>query len=551
MGVNENTYQYIDSVFCQLEGVTCALASFLEKNGLEISSYQYKVFNNVYNDIREDFIASICSIKSEFEVIRNSVEESVTIMKASEEAKTCLKESLDAGENCIDRLIIRCNSIERAEQPTGNPWIVTNAEDGVYRLFGGYTNLIDQYNLQKFEDEEDVIAKSLYSFYEICIEKYKSLFKEYNRNFSLVGKVLAYTGKHWIEEQDKRANAIVKRNTAVKKIAKSAGKLGITAAEAFISAGIVSAAVMTFPVVGSVSTGIVINVATAFGIIKKKNLGDVAKETIGLVATISENMDDIIQPTKNKSEAEKLLETGGDFKENIGLMKKIADKYPKIICTEDDNRSSAREMLKEESVDNKKINKKELSAGRKILKECEKINRTIGIVDAIAGSNLSSSKKIAMGVVLASETSKQIVLTKEKDSVEALTAVFKNSRNLIEIGSNTIMNIAAHNWISAGINLCQMPTRVIDLIAKTGKYVKKNEVNHELPIIGEKLYNIGKQLENYERRMEKYRYNKAKGFEIIKPKPPKWIIGVKMTGWLADKIDKNGENINEVIRSVL
>lgn len=495
MELNENTYSYIDRVFFQLEGFTCALATFFENNRAEVSSYHYKVLNDTYNDMRNEFVDTVKWITDDFDSVKKTALKMVDMMKGAEESKTKLEASCSECDSCISRLIIRCSNIELIDDSTENPWI-PNSDEDVYNIFSGYKRLLDDYPIQYPDNDDDVISNLFFSFYKACNEKFDTLFKGYNELLEQVGisvetkKLISY------KTADEAAKQIVKKdkkNDAIKDIVGSAASFGVTMAEALVPAGIAAAALSSAPLAGIVAVGIASKAANAFGIIEKKDLGDVAIEGIGLIATISEKMKDIIPGDEN-------------------------------------NKSVARNMLRSFEVYDKAI---------KIADEsCDMLD-----------SDSSSAEKLVMGTMLAVTSAEQLADMKESGLADVLIA----GLGVSNCGLKVLKNIVTGDYKSASLEFLKMPEKGLELYEKTAKFSAKNAVQIAVPGLGRKLFEYGVKLQEYENAVEKFNYNKARGFPAPKPKKPSWFLdgGCSIVGKISGIIDKNGDDIVEFIKSVL
>lgn len=493
--LNENTYSYIDRVFFQLEGITCALATFFENNRAEVSSYHYKVLNDTYNDMRNEFVDTVKWITDDFDSVKKTALKMVDMMKGAEESKTKLEASCSECDSCISRLIIRCSNIELIDDSTENPWI-PNSDEDVYNIFSGYKRLLDDYPIQYPDNDDDVISNLFFSFYKACNEKFDALFKEYNELLEQVGisvetkKLISY------KVADDAAKQIVKKDKksdAIKDIVGSAASFGVTMAEALVPAGIAAAALSSAPLAGIAAVGIASKAATSLGIIEKKDLGDVAIEGIGLIATISEKMQDIIP---------------GD----------------------EDNKSMARNMLR----------------------RFEAYNQAIKIVDEASGvfdSGTTSAEKLIFGTVLATRNADQIDMMIENGTADVLTS----GLSLTSGASKTIQSIIKGDYKSAVLSGLQIPNKALNLFEDAAKCVKKNEMPDMVPIVGKMLYKYGQKLGEYEESIKRFEYNKARDFPALKPRKPLWVLesGSEIIGFISEKIDKNGDDIIEFIKSVL
>ena len=98
MQLNEDTYEYMKKASFQIEGITCALSAYIE-NAIDIvKEYQYKVYNELLNEIRNKHIDAVVQIKDIFEDTRDSIKNIATQIRVSESAKNVLCDELDAFE---------------------------------------------------------------------------------------------------------------------------------------------------------------------------------------------------------------------------------------------------------------------------------------------------------------------------------------------------------------------------------------------------------------------------------------------------------------------
>ena len=62
MQLNEDTYSYMKKASSQIEGITCALAVYIENPIDVVKDYHYRVYNELLNDIRTRHIDAIVQI---------------------------------------------------------------------------------------------------------------------------------------------------------------------------------------------------------------------------------------------------------------------------------------------------------------------------------------------------------------------------------------------------------------------------------------------------------------------------------------------------------
>lgn len=254
MNLNEDTYSYINRVADQIEGLTCALIVFIENAGSYLESYHYEAFNKFSNEIRNMEISVSKEIKNEFLGVKETIEESALQIRASDNSVSYLKSKLSETEEIFSRLVIHSQNIREINSDTSNPY-VPNASDEVYRAFSGYNTLLNQYQVNA-PDENDYICTLMYSFYCTVKGLFEQLFSEYDTMLQEFGVD--------VEEKKKRLAAltVIKKREGRNEILKAG--IGVAKTAAFAKLGI-----------------------------KKKNVFDVVESGIGLIAKISDTLDEL------------------------------------------------------------------------------------------------------------------------------------------------------------------------------------------------------------------------------------------------------------------
>lgn len=260
MQLNDNTFSYMNKVSSQIEGLTCALIVYIENAGNELESYHYEVFNKFCNEIRTMEIEAVNEVNREFGDIKDSIEQIASRIKASEVSKLNLNAKLNEMQSVFERLVIHSQNMREFDSDTENPYI-PNATDEIYKVFSGYRKFLTDYEVEKIDDENDVVAKLVSSFYDTSVSIFENLFDEYDKLLQDLGKS--------VEEKRREAYRV--------SVAKANGAIDIT-----------KSAVGLAKTIGMAALGI-----------KKKNAFDVIISGIGLCAAISETLEDITPGKKS------------------------------------------------------------------------------------------------------------------------------------------------------------------------------------------------------------------------------------------------------------
>jgi hypothetical protein len=254
MKINDDSYLFIKQVADQIEGLTSSLIIFIESAGSELECYHYEAFNKFSNEVRNMGISSVKEIKEEFGVVKEVLEEVAVKIGAKERSTSRLIMELIEINEVFSRLVIHSENIREFYSETTNPF-VPNAKEKIYKVFSGYDKLLNQYQVNK-PDVNDPFCSLMYSFFCTASSTYERLFKEFN-------SLLLEFGLD-IEERRRNLKAleVIKKRENGKAIANAA--FGVAKTAAFVALGI-----------------------------KKKNVFDVLEKGIGLIAKISDTLDEL------------------------------------------------------------------------------------------------------------------------------------------------------------------------------------------------------------------------------------------------------------------
>lgn len=282
MQLNEDTYSYMKNASSQIEGITCALAVYIENTIDVVKDYHYKVYNELLNDIRNRHIDAVVQIKDVYGDTSASIENIAEHIHSSSDAKNKLREESQQFEECLSRLVIHCQNIRECNSTTENPYI-PDANDEIYKSFSGYKRLIDEYKLD-IPPDEDTVASIIYSFYKEAVNIYDNLFDEYDKMLDGLGGELQQRRQSIEKGKQQKALGIVKKGT----IAEDIGKAAISAA------------------IG-IGSGI-----------SKKEVFSLVDAGIGLIKKISESLDDVLPKESLARKALKGIESFGKSMDLIG-----------------------------------------------------------------------------------------------------------------------------------------------------------------------------------------------------------------------------------------
>ena len=240
----------------QIEGITCALAVYIENTADVVREYHYQVYNDFVNDVRDKQIEAIKTIKDIFCDTRTSIENMAASICASSSSKAELALKLVEFEDKLGRLVIHSENIRKCESSTENP-IIADASDDIYRSFAGYKRLIDEYPLSEPYESEDAVSNLIYSYFNESIRIYEDLFVEYD-------KMLSYMGG----ELEVRRSALTRKSIFYK----GGDKLGTA---------------MTVGKAVSDTTGVINKV-------RKGNIFSATDRAIGICATLAEKFIEVV-----------------------------------------------------------------------------------------------------------------------------------------------------------------------------------------------------------------------------------------------------------------
>lgn len=466
MNLNEDTYSYINRVADQIEGLTCALIVFIENAGSYLESYHYEAFNKFSNEIRNMEISVSKEIKNEFLGVKETIEESALQIRASDNSVSYLKSKLSETEEIFSRLVIHSQNIREINSDTSNPY-VPNASDEVYRAFSGYNTLLNQYQVNA-PDENDYICTLMYSFYCTVKGLFEQLFSEYDTMLQEFGVD--------VEEKKKRLAAltVIKKREGCNEILKAG--IGVAKTAAFAKLGI-----------------------------KKKNVFDVVESGIGLIAKISDTLDEL---------------------------------------------------------DELKFAKPKKSLARKAIKKIAAYNDALELVSGANGVGSAIVKKMDIDfevptfarliIAIPLACSKKLKKTKKSGTLDVVTS----SLNTIESGMNFENTVLLGKGAASVIQkIPDLGSNALELVDKTAELFEKSyEKNVNSEDANKILNKLGKRLNDYNKEVEEYKINKERKLLATKrPKAPPYIIASGVFDRIKDGMDysKEGVEIFEGFREIL
>lgn len=272
MQLNEDTYEFMRNTSEQIERITCSLCVYIENNISFVENYHYIIYNEALNKIRDRFIKAFENINDIFLDTCDSIECISEKMWLSDNAKNNLSAELQFFQECLDRLMNRCENIIECNSDTQNPYIA-NADDEIYQIFSDYKKLFSSYKIKR-PDDDDVVASLIYSFYNETMNIYDTSFDEFDKIMKKLGDRI-----HEIDTCLKREEAIdySKELTSVAKIG-----------DAFID-----------------------NTQGIIDGITKKEIFTVVDKGMGIIKTISEEIGEVLPEESKAREKLKKIESYG------------------------------------------------------------------------------------------------------------------------------------------------------------------------------------------------------------------------------------------------
>lgn len=465
MNLNEDTYSYIHQVADQIEGLTCALIVFIENAESYLESYHYEAFNKFSNEIRNMEISVSEEIKNEFLGVKETIEESVLQIRASDNSVSHLKSKLSETEEVFSRLVIHSQNIREINSDTSNPY-VPNASDEVYRAFSGYNTLLNQYQVN-IPDEDDYICTLMYSFYCTVKGLFEQLFSEYDTMLQEFGID--------VEEKKKRLAAltVIKKREGRNEILK--GGIGFAKTVAFAKLGI-----------------------------QKKNVFDVVESGIGLIAKISDTLDEL---------------------------------------------------------DELKFAKPKESLARKAIKKIAAYNDALELVNGANGAGSAIVKKMDIDfevptfarliIAIPLACSKKLEKTKKSGTLDVVTS----SLNTIESGMNFENSLIGKRCSIRHTKIPDFGLNALGLVDKTAELFEKSYEKNVNSKDAKKILNkLGKRLYDYNKEVEEYKINKERKLLATKrPKAPPHIAASGVFYRIKDGMDysKEGVEICDGFREIL
>lgn len=439
MQLNEDTYEYMKKASFQIEGIACALSVYIENTIDTVKKYHYKVYNELLNEIRNKHIDAIIQIKEIFEGARDSIENIAIRISASGSAKNVLLDELDVFEDCLSRLVIHCKNIQECNSNTENPCI-PDANDEIYKCFSEYKYLISDYRLEKPTDD-DIVSTVIYSFYEAAVNIYKNLFSEYDKMMDRLGVELQERRETLAGVEQGKALGIVKKGTLAGNIAKAT-------------------AVGAVGIIGGIQKG---EAFTAIG------------AGIGLIAKISEELENV---SPKKSLAQKALKRVETLSKSMELINEIGIKEASGF---DDNTMGAVNL----------------------------IGALIG-VSPLKLHQLNKEGKLDLMVATAGFTTATVSCVGTAISGKPFAALAK---------------------------LPKVADKGMNLIESMSKYYGEKDV-HNLPkVIDNRIHNLTKTIKDHEHSVEEYKAKLIRGIPVRKPKAPPWMRVHSGISFISGRID--------------
>lgn len=284
MQLNEETCVYMKKASSQIEGITCALSIYIENTINNIEKYHYKVYNDLFNEVRCGYIDAVIQIGDVFKDTSISIENIAKRICASSISQNNIKEKLQDFEECLNRLEIHSKNIRECNSDTENPY-VPNSCDEIYKSFSGYKTLIDEYALERPRNG-DVVSSIIFSFYEQVINIYDKLFREYDK---MLDGLAVELQERWEKiETEKKRNSLetVKKRTIFKNIGQEVVDAGIS----------------------------------ILGGVRKKEVFLVVDKGVGIIKTISEEVGDVLPQKSLARKALKRIESFGKTMDLVGAM---------------------------------------------------------------------------------------------------------------------------------------------------------------------------------------------------------------------------------------
>ena len=283
MQISDTTYMQMDYISEQIEGVTCALNTYLENAGFDLEKYEYKPFNDFANAIRQLQIDAVKKIKDMFAEdggVSDTVCDMLHQIRESEESIAHMEAKMSDMQDTFSRLVLHSENIRIVTSKTGEVY-VPDAQDELYRMYSGYERIVEQYFVPVDCDEDDFILQLFVDFYEKAMSFFLDMNKEYDKCFHELG--LLSTER---QNQIKSGAASVKKTRSLDDN-KTAGLPFRKKAGGILDAGLSVA-------------------ETATAIAKKDKSGAVEK-AVGLVAGLAELLEDKLEGGPVRSAAKGAL----------------------------------------------------------------------------------------------------------------------------------------------------------------------------------------------------------------------------------------------------
>lgn len=457
MQLNEETYSYMKKASSQIEGITCALAVYIENAIDVVKDYHYIVYNELLNEIRSRHINAIVQIKDVFGDTSESIENIAERIRASSLSKYKLRDELQQFDECLSRLIIHCENIRECNSNIENPNI-PNANEEIYKSFSGYKRLIDEYTLD-VPSNDDIVASIIYSFYKETKKIYENLFDEYDKMLNGLGGELQLRRQNIEKGKQQRALGIVKKVTITENI-------------------------------GKATIGAAIGIASG---IRKKEAFSAVDAGIGLIKTISEELEDVIP---KESKARKVLKGIESFGKSMDLIGEMGIQEGLGL---DDNTMNA-----------------------------------LKFTGAIVGVSRFNLHKL----------NKEGKLDSMENAAAATTA-------WVGVAGTAV----SAKPLQALSKIPNAVDKTMDLIESMSEYYSENDV-HELPkSIDEMMHSLAKSINKYEKDMNKHKANLIIGIPSRKPKAPLWMrihAGISFASGTVEQINKTiGGEYNDIIAKIL
>lgn len=220
------------------------------------------------------------------------------------------------------------------------------------------------------------------------------------------------------------------------------------------------------------------------------------------------------------------------IEQGIGLIAKVRDYYEKI------------DKLDDCKLPNSKV--------RQIINTIGKYNDAVELAGNIAGvmdaGEDNTSFKMAAGLMLVKKADEDIERLRQSGKLDVINASLETAAAFSDVAMGIVTGMSVHDVIK---KIPAVFEKGIGLVAKTSLYIHENDYHIKNKAVDRILHKIGAEIKKYNTSVFQNEIEKEKMKMISnQQEAPPYIIEHKFLN-IISKIQKEGEGLNEIIRTIL